>query len=285
MNQAPPIFIKASPSAVYHGLLSPVELSAWWQCAAVVDARVGGLWAVGWSPDENGPGHGVVMSGVISQLEPDSVVAIHITPITILFRIQETPGGVNFLIEQYDHPDPASAEAGLQTWVAAMQSMKTHVETANPTPAAGVPTVNVWDLARQAAAANLPKNESLLDSRGSRSGLYAMNNKDLAHPVDRIPESPSGDIARTVEMSVAVQDDGGFGVTDPWAEVVSWKKEQGFGYALHPELGEVMFDYDGCDFEPAVGDRVLLLQLKKAWNGKPKCKRIACPAKGSNASK
>ena len=80
-------------------------------------------------------------------------------------------------------------------------------------------------------------------------------------------------------------DDGGFPITNPWGVIKSWKKESGFGYVDHPELGDVMFDYDGCDFEPQAGDKVLLLKLKKTWNGKPKCKRIACPEKGSRVDK
>ncbi len=296
MNQAPPIFIKAGPTVVYRCLVSPVELAAWWQCSAVVDAQPGGIWALGWSPDQERPGHAVVMSGTFRQLEENAIVAIQIPPITIVFRMALAPGGTTFLIEQHDHPDPMSADAGLQTWIDAMNSMKTHAEslTGPGQPQSGVPTVNVWEAARQAGAHNLPASESLLDSRGSRSGLYVLKTKEMDHPVDMMPSPGSGPVAAAPAISSApagadttirVQDDGGFGVTDPWAEVISWKKEQGFGYAQHPVLGEVMFDYDGCDFEPAVGDKVLLLQLKKAWNGKPKCKRIACPAKGSNSSK
>jgi hypothetical protein len=63
--------------------------------------------------------------------------------------------------------------------------------------------------------------------------------------------------------------------------IKSWSKEQGFGYVTHPQLGDIVFDYDGCDFEPAVGDDVVLLVLGKRFDGKPKVKRIACPAKGS----
>jgi len=298
MNQAPPLFIKAAPTTVYRCLVSPVELAAWWQCTAVVDAQPGGLWALGWSPDVDRPGHAMVMSGFFRQLEENSTVAIQIAPITIVFRMAPSPGGTTFLIEQHDHPDPMSADAGLQTWIDAMNSMKAHAE-AKAAPVAqgqaGVPTVNVWEAARQASTSNNTATESLLDSRGSRSGLYVLKTKEMSHPVDKVPAAGTGPVATTPavassapagsDSTIRVQDDGGFGITDPWAEVSSWKKEQGFGYAQHPVLGEVMFDYDGCDFEPAVGDRVLLLQLKKAWNGKPKCKRIACPSKGSNSSK
>jgi hypothetical protein len=82
-----------------------------------------------------------------------------------------------------------------------------------------------------------------------------------------------------------VLDDAGFGVTDPWAVIKSWSKEQGFGYVTHEKLGDVVFDYDGCDFEPTVGDKVVLLVIGKRFDGKPKVKRIACPAKGSKLSK
>ncbi len=298
MNQAPPIFIKAGPSVVYRCLVSPVELAAWWQCTAVVDAQPGGLWALGWSPDQDKPGHAMVMSGVFRQLEENAIVAIQISPITIVFRMAAAPGGTTFLIEQHDHPDPMSADAGLQTWIDAMNSMKAHAESKAGIgqPQSAVPTVNVWEAARQATPSS-QSNESLLDSRGSRSGLYVLKTREMSHPVDKVPSASGAGPITSVQSPVSssspaasdstirVQDDGGFGITDPWAEVTSWKKEQGFGYAQHPVLGEVMFDYDGCDFEPAVGDKVLLLQLKKAWNGKPKCKRIACPSKGSNSSK
>ena len=52
-----------------------------------------------------------------------------------------------------------------------------------------------------------------------------------------------------------------------------------------PPLGDIVFDYDGCDFEPAPGDKVLILVIAKSWNGQPKVKRIACPAKGSKLDK
>ena len=88
--------------------------------------------------------------------------------------------------------------------------------------------------------------------------------------------------AATKGAVVEVLDEGGFGVTDPNAVIKSWSPEQGFGYATHAQLGDVVFDYDGCDFEPAPGDKVLLLVIGKNYAGKPKIKRIACLAKGSN---
>jgi hypothetical protein len=93
---------------------------------------------------------------------------------------------------------------------------------------------------------------------------------------------PFGVAEALSDGGIRVIDDGGFGITDPHGVIKSWAKEQGFGYVTHPQLGDVVFDYDGCDFEPAPGDQVLLLVLKKQWNGKPKVKRIACPGKGSN---
>jgi len=292
MNQTAPMFIKATPDLVYKCLISPVELAKWWQCSAVVDARPGGIWALGWNPDAEHPGHAVVMTGTFRELQENQVIAIDILPITIVFRMSSTPGGTTFLIEQHNHPDPQTAEAGLQTWVDAMNSMKAHAEALMPSsaavPASQSPTVNVWDMVRKAAGTPVMEHEEpLLDSRGSKSGLYHLKTREMSHPVDTLPAASSEPVAISpvMDATIRVQDDGGFGITDPWAEVISWKKEQGFGYALHPQLGEVMFDYDGCDFEPAVGDKVVLLQLKKAWNGKPKCKRISCPAKGSNVKK
>ncbi len=296
MNQTAPMFIKATPEIIYKCLVSPVELARWWQCNAVVDARPGGIWALGWNPDAERPGHAVVMAGTFRELQENQVLSIDIPPITIVFRMSPTPGGTTFLIEQHNHPDPETADAGLQTWVDAMNSMKSHAESLMPQNVAPsssqAPTVNVWDMVRKAAGtpATTESEQGILDSRGSKSGLYHLKTREMSHPVDTLPGSASVEpvavtpVAET-DTTIRVQDDGGFGITDPWAQVISWKKEQGFGYALHPQLGEVMFDYDGCDFEPAVGDKVVLLQLKKAWNGKPKCKRISCPAKGSNVKK
>jgi hypothetical protein len=96
---------------------------------------------------------------------------------------------------------------------------------------------------------------------------------------------PYGAAAALAEGGIRVIDDGGFGVTDPHGVIKSWSKEQGFGYVTHAQLGDIVFDYDGCDFEPTPGDKVLLLVIAKAWNGKPKVKRIACPAKGSKIDK
>lgn len=92
---------------------------------------------------------------------------------------------------------------------------------------------------------------------------------------------PYGGLEAMEKGEYKVIDDAGFGVTDPHAVIKSWSKEQGFGYVTHPQLGDIVFDYDGCDFEPAVGDDVVLLVLGKRFDGKPKVKRIACPAKGS----
>lgn len=291
MNQTAPMFIKAPPELIYKCLISPIELAKWWQCNAVVDARPGGIWALGWNPDAARIGHTVVMAGTFRELQENQVIAIEISPIVIVFRMAPTPGGTTFLFEQHNHPDPATAEAGLQTWIEAMNSMKAYVEAlmlpVNSPASSQTPTLNVWDMVRKVGTPVVESEEGLLDSRGSKSGLYHLKTKEMSHPVDTLPAGAGEPVAISpvVDSTIRVQDDGGFGITDPWAEVISWKKEQGFGYALHPQLGEVMFDYDGCDFEPEVGDKVILLQLKKAWNGKPKCKRISCPAKGSNVKK
>jgi hypothetical protein len=134
------------------------------------------------------------------------------------------PGGTTFLIEQHDHPDPMSADAGLQTWIDAMNSMKAHAESmAGPgQPQSAVPTVNVWEAARQAASNNLPTNESLLDSRGSRSGLYVLKTKEMAHPVDTMPAAGSGPAVTAVssappgaDPTIRVQPQFPFCVTTP----------------------------------------------------------------------
>ncbi|MBW2732572.1 MAG: hypothetical protein JRH20_09270, partial [Deltaproteobacteria bacterium] len=40
------------------------------------------------------------------------------------------------------------------------------------------------------------------------------------------------------------------------AKVKSFSKEQGFGYIVHPEHGDMLFDYEACNFNPEEGDEV-----------------------------
>ncbi len=63
------------------------------------------------------------------------------------------------------------------------------------------------------------------------------------------------------------------------ARIKSFVKEQGFGYIDHPEHGELLFDFEACDFQPAEGDEVEVLEVKKCYDGSLKAKRVSCPAK------
>ena len=61
--------------------------------------------------------------------------------------------------------------------------------------------------------------------------------------------------------------------------IKSFSKEQGFGYIEHPEHGDLLFDFEACNFPPEVGDEVEVLEIGKRYNGQPKAKRVVCAAK------
>lgn len=63
------------------------------------------------------------------------------------------------------------------------------------------------------------------------------------------------------------------------AKIKSFQKEQGFGYIDHPEHGDLLFDFEACDFDPEEGDEVEVTELGKRYDGSPKAKRVVCPAK------
>jgi len=63
------------------------------------------------------------------------------------------------------------------------------------------------------------------------------------------------------------------------ATIKSFSKEQGFGYIAHPEHGDLLFDFEACNFDPEVGDEVVVEELGKRYDGSPKAKRVTCPAK------
>ncbi|MCA9670382.1 MAG: hypothetical protein KC503_32525 [Myxococcales bacterium] len=63
------------------------------------------------------------------------------------------------------------------------------------------------------------------------------------------------------------------------AVIKSFKKEQGFGYIDHPEHGDLLFDFEACNFEPEVGDVVEVTQIGKRYDGSPKAKAVICPSK------
>jgi uncharacterized protein YndB with AHSA1/START domain len=327
--------IKSSPEFIFRSLLSPDALKNWWQCQAVVEASVGGVWAIGWGENENNIGNTVVITGFIQEITPDTQLTIFIDPISISFTLAATDQGTSLTISQFNYPDNGDAESSLATWVDAMGALKVYAEKTYPLsgtveeapdvssetaikenkeevssevvePApdmSGVTqqvatisetgqraTVNVNRM-NNPAFTNYPSKtagsiENILDNRGSKSGLYILNKpEEISHNVESVPSQEKKEVTSEPSSGFKVLEDGGFPITDPWGVIKSWKKEHGFGYVDHSQIGDVMFDYDGCDFEPAPGDKVLLLKLKKTWNGKPKCKRIACPAKGSRVDK
>jgi cold shock CspA family protein len=63
------------------------------------------------------------------------------------------------------------------------------------------------------------------------------------------------------------------------ARIKSFSKEQGFGYIEHPEHGDLLFDFESCNFQPEEGDEVVVEELGKRYDGSPKAKRVSCPAK------
>jgi cold shock CspA family protein len=65
------------------------------------------------------------------------------------------------------------------------------------------------------------------------------------------------------------------------ARIKSYSNQQGFGYIEHPEYGDLLFDFESCDFNPAVGDEVEVLQVKKRFDGTYKASRVTCPAKST----
>lgn len=63
------------------------------------------------------------------------------------------------------------------------------------------------------------------------------------------------------------------------AKVKSFSKEQGFGYIDHPEHGDLLFDFEACDFDPEEGDEVEVHEVAERRLGGYKAKRVTCPAK------
>jgi uncharacterized protein YndB with AHSA1/START domain len=239
--------IASEPKHVFKALLNPEDLSAWWGCDAVIDARPGGTWVGGWGVREDELGHQTVLSAEVSRFETDRVVALKMGETEIVFEIAPDPAGTRVTVSQSGYPSasPDEEQGAFQSWVDAVGSLKAWAEKHHR-----------YEPQPQAVPGSQPAAGDGVDPYG---GLDAMAKGDIR-----------------------VLDDGGFGVTDPNGVIKSWSKEQGFGYVTHPELGDIVFDYDGCDFEPDPGDKVLILVLKKSWDGKPKVKRIACPAKGSS---
>ena len=276
--------IKSKPEFVFRGLIVPSELSQWWGCTSVVDARPGGVWVGGWGEDAEGLGQGTILLAELAVFEKNSKVAFKIGQTVITFAMEFVQQGTALTISQEGFPstDPAEEQAALQSWVDAATNLKAFVEKRNPyvppqpkvTPIV-TPEVNpVSSVPKEAPALRKPASAS----RGVSAGETGLDGAGGA--VD-----PYGGVEAMAQGDIRILDDAGFGVTNPHAVIKSWSKEQGFGYVTHEELGDVVFDYDGCDFEPSIGDQVILLVLGKRFDGKPKVKRIACPDKGSKLKK
>jgi len=304
MTLSQDILIASEPQHLYKAFLTPEDLSAWWGCTAVGEARDGGMWGGGWGEGEGGLGHLTVVWAEISQLDADSVIALKMGDTVVTYAFAPDPGGAKVTVTQDGYPagSPDEEQAAFQSWVDTAQSLKVWAEEhrkyeppakpAAPPPAPSPPAPPApppQPDPKPVAAAPEPPPPPPPKPEPKPEPEAAPAPPAQADPAGGVATDVSGGadpyggvqaIARGGDAKVL--DDGGFGVTDPHGVIKSWSKEQGFGYVTHAELGDIVFDYDGCDFEPAPGDKVLLLVIAKAWNGKPKVKRIACLAKGSN---
>jgi uncharacterized protein YndB with AHSA1/START domain len=284
------VYIKSKSEYVYKALLDPAQIKDWWECDSVIEAVPNGVWALGWNPGSENYGHETTMVGFFNEVETDQRISIFIDPITMVFDFESIHKGTRLTVSQLDYPNENEAEDAIETWINAINALKSYIENKFPLRLSGK-TKDYKPESRQegsGAKQTVNVNESIGSSFSSYPGIeksaenklnnlakqIAVENKKAAH---KSLINKNGDIK--------ILDKGGYEITEPWGTIKSWKKEHGFGYIDHPELGDVMFDYDGCDFEPEPGDKVVLLRLKKTWNGKPKCKRLACPDKGSNATK
>ncbi|MBU1238869.1 SRPBCC domain-containing protein, partial [Myxococcota bacterium] len=130
MDSSRTLNINAEPAAIIRCLLNPTDLKEWWQCHAVVDARVGGVWALGWGENENGHGHAMVITGFVQEIVEGSRFSVYIEPITIVFDVVPDGNGTMMTISQFNFPEGQDADASLETWVSAMAALKSHVEPA-----------------------------------------------------------------------------------------------------------------------------------------------------------
>ncbi len=286
MTLSQDVTIASEPKVLYRALLDPDQLTAWWGCTAVIDAKVGGMWVGGWGKGEGDLGHQTVVWAEISRLEPDKVVALKIGDTEIAFELANDPAGTRLTVSQADYPasTPEEEQAAFQSWVDTAQSLRVWAEEhhryeppAAPAPAPPAPPTLAPPAPPPVSAAPAPAPPPPAPSPVAQA---AEPPGVIAAAADGASD-PYGGVDAMAKGQYKVLDDGGFGVTDPHGVIKSWSKEQGFGYVTHAELGDIVFDYDGCDFEPEAGDNALLLVIAKSWNGQPKVKRIACPAKGS----
>ncbi len=277
------ILIKSRPEHVFRGLLAPGELVQWWGCNAVIDAKQGGVWMGGWGEGPDGYGQGTVLAAELAVFEKNRRLAIKIGETVIDFRMDFSEQGTTLTITQQGFPseDPAEEQAALQSWVDAAMNLKEFVEHKNPyTPPRPKPAPQPSPIPQSVVSQPSSSATSSVSTGSPLGSGVAGLDSGKGGAVD-----PYGGLEAMEGGDYRIIDDGGFGVTDPHAVIKSWSKEQGFGYVTHKELGDIVFDYDGCDFEPSIGDKVILLVLGKRFDGKPKVKRIACPEKGSKLNK
>jgi cold shock CspA family protein len=69
------------------------------------------------------------------------------------------------------------------------------------------------------------------------------------------------------------------------ARIKSWSNEKGFGYIEHPEYGDLLFDFEACDFQPEVGDEVEVIEVGKRYDGSPKATKVICSSKPRSGEK
>jgi hypothetical protein len=221
----------------------------------------------------------------LSRYEPIQSLTLKMGDTEIHLSLAADPAGTAVTVTQTGYPasSPEEERAALQSWMDMVTSLKGWVEENHPytapqaAPQAAPPSPAPRPVAQPAPR---PAPQPAAPEPRPAAQPAAAPTQPVSLPIEGMAD-PYGAAEAIAKGGIRVLDDGGFGVTDPNAVIKSWSKEQGFGYATHAQLGDVVFDYDGCDFEPAPGDKVLLLVIAKAWNGKPKVKRIACPAKGS----
>lgn len=293
MTLSQDITIASEPKHLYRALLNPDDLAAWWGCTAVIDAKVGGMWVGGWGRGEGELGHQTVIWAELSRLEPDKIVAFKIGETEIAFELAKDPAGTLVTVSQSNYPatSPEEEQSAFQSWVDTAESLRVWAEEhrrfeppAAPVPAPAPPAPPPPSPAPKLeppppAPSPVAKPEPPPPAPSPVAQAEAPSDAEVA--AAEAGADPYGGVDALAKGEIRVLDDGGFGVTDPHGVIKSWSKEQGFGYVTHAKLGDIVFDYDGCDFEPAAGDKVLILVIAKSWNGQPKVKRIACLAKGS----
>jgi uncharacterized protein YndB with AHSA1/START domain len=102
--------VSAAPTAVLAQFTEVEAMQRWWSVArGLVDARVGGIWAVGWNLSP--AGYGYVETGVITRLVPDAELRIEnltyfhparsvLGPMTLRVSVRPAKAGTELRVEQ-----------------------------------------------------------------------------------------------------------------------------------------------------------------------------------------